>query len=54
MLDVIKSNNAVIKHEHRIVQSDFIAQAFRKALDQPHHVIRKISDGAGDQRRQTR
>jgi hypothetical protein len=54
VLHVIESNQAVIEHEHCIVKADFVAQALGKALDEAHHVVAEIADGAGDERRQTR
>src|SRR5229473_261342 len=53
VLHVIESDEAVIEHQHRVVEADFIAEALGDALDQPHHVVAEIADGAGDQRRQT-
>src|SRR5467141_3386879 len=53
VLYVIESDEAVIEHQHRVVESDFIAKALGDALDQPHHVIAEIADGARDQRRQS-
>src|SRR5260370_24711632 len=50
MLDVIEGDESVIKGEHGIVQADFVAHPLRQALDEPHHVVRKIADGAGDNR----
>ena len=44
----------MIEHEHRIEQTNFIAKALGQALDQPNHVIAEITDGPGNERRQTR
>src|SRR5215469_11651936 len=52
MLDVIEGNQTVIEHEDRIVETDFIAQALGKALDEANHVVTEVADGAGDQWRQ--
>ena len=54
MLHVIENDEAVIEHQHRVVEADFVAQTLRQALDEPHHVIAEITDGARDQRRQAR
>src|SRR6267143_176181 len=54
VLHMIESDEAAIEHQHGIVKADFIAEAHGDALDQPHHVIAEIADGAGDQRRQSR
>src|SRR5260370_279191 len=53
VLHVIEGNEAVIEHQHGVVEADFIAEALGDALDQAHHVIAEIADGAGDQRRQS-
>src|ERR1700674_1359565 len=54
VLHVIEGNDAVIEHEHRIVEADFVTQAFRQAFDQSNHVVAEIADGSGNERRQTR
>ncbi len=53
VLHVIEGHEAVIEHEHGVVQANLIAEALGDALNQPHHVITEIADGAGDQRRQS-
>src|SRR5438552_4885850 len=53
MLHVIERDQAVIEHQHRVVQADFIAEALGDALDQPDHVVTKVADGAGDERGQS-
>src|SRR5229473_8384845 len=52
VLHMIESYEAVIEHQHRVIEADFIAEALRDALDQPHHVVAEIADSAGDKRRQ--
>ena len=54
VLHVIEGNDAVIKHEHGIVEADFVAQTLGQTLDQTHHVITEIADGTGHQGRQSR
>src|SRR5260370_42496334 len=53
VLHVIESDKTLIEHQHRVIEADFIAKALGDALDQPHHFIAEIADGAGDQRRQS-
>src|SRR5215475_10394613 len=53
VLHVIEGNQAVIEHQHRIEQSDFIAQPLGQTFDEPNHVVTEITDRAGNQRRQT-
>src|SRR6266481_5657772 len=53
VLHVIECDEAVIEHQHCVIEADFIAKALGEALDEPHHVVAKIADGAGDQRRQS-
>ena len=50
VLHVIEGNQTVIEHEHGIVEADFVAQALGKAFDKAHHVVTKVTDGAGDER----
>ena len=52
MLDVIEGDDAVIEGQYSVEEADVVAQARWDALDESHHVVRKIADGAGDQRRQ--
>ena len=47
---MIEGDEAVIKHEHRIIEADLVAQALGKTLDQANHVVTEISDGSGNQR----
>ena len=54
MLHVIEGNDAVIEHQHCVVEADVVAQAFGEPLDEADHVVRKIADGAGHERRQSR
>ena len=54
MLHVIEGDNSAIKHEHGVVQADLVAQTLRQALDEPHHVVGKVADRAGNERRQPR
>ncbi len=54
MPDVIEHHQAQKKHHHGVVHAHVIAPGIRNALDQAHHVIREIADGARDQRRQAR
>ena len=51
---VIEHDEAEKKHHHRVVHAHVVARRVRNALDEPHHVIRKISDRARNQRRQAR
>src|SRR5215471_18019336 len=51
VLNVIEGNQAVIEHEHRIVETDLVAQALGKALDQSNHVVTEVTDGPSDQGR---
>src|SRR6266851_7288407 len=54
MLNVIESDEAVIESQHGVVQADFVAQPLGQALNEPHHIVRKIADRAGHQRRKSR
>src|SRR5580700_6531911 len=54
VLQVIESDDAVIEHQHGVVQADVVAQAFGELLDEADHVVGKIANGAGHERRQTR
>src|SRR5215813_11464369 len=53
MLHVIEGNDAVIEHEHGIVEADFVAQTLWKAFNQAHHVVAEVADRSSHQRRQT-
>ena len=52
MLHVVEDHQAEIKHHHAVVQAQIVAARVGNALDEPHHVVREISDRAGHQRRQ--
>src|SRR2546429_9758970 len=47
---MIEGDEAVINHDHRIIEADLVAQALGKTLDQANHVVTEISDGSGNQR----
>src|ERR1700683_1754556 len=52
MLDVIEGEDAVIESQNGIEETDVVAQARWYALDKTNHVVGKIADGTGYQRRQ--
>ena len=52
MLHVIERDEPEIKHHGGIVGADVVAAGIGNALEQTHHVVRKISDRSGDQRGQ--
>ena len=54
MLHVIEHHQAQIKHQDRIIEFQIVAPACGNAFDQPHHVVRAVSDRARNQRRQSR
>ena len=48
MLDVIESQHTEIEHHGAIVKAQVVAAGVRDFLDQAHHVVGEIADGAGD------
>src|ERR1700722_134590 len=54
MLDVIERDDAVIEGQNGVEETDVVAQSRWNALNETNHVVGKIADGSGDQRRQSR
>src|SRR5262249_33709248 len=52
MLHVIEGDDAVVEHEHGVVQADIVLQTLRETPDEPHHVVAEVADGTGHERRQ--
>src|SRR5260221_5179785 len=54
MLHVIERIEPVKEHEHRVKEADLVTQALGQSLDEPHHVVAEVANGAGNERRQSR
>ena len=46
MLHVVESQQAEIEHHHAIVEAHIVAAGGGNVLDEPHHVVSEIADGA--------
>src|SRR5258707_14638084 len=53
MLHMIKCDEPVVEHEHRVKQANLVAKALWQTLDQPHHVVAEVTNCAGNKRRQS-
>src|SRR5258707_14935470 len=54
MVHMIKRYSPLLDHLHRVKQADLVTQALGQSLDEPHHVVAEVANGAGNERRQSR
>src|SRR5208283_978274 len=54
MTEVVEGQQPVVEGKYAIGQSQIVVGALRQALELPNHVVGKIADTAGDERRQVR